>query len=1216
MVDSPPPMEWKTFLEEMSDRLRLTPEQREVFVARLADENIRASEAKIAVALNLSEAAVKKHMNAIYEEAGRVFSAIAEMKGRGKLKELRACLKQEWRNAPLPPQFWGEPNQGESIQEAPNQSVGSQSPPILGDIGGAKPLRSTPKSPLKPGAPFPRVRLPDNFVERPQALQAVKDKLLVESDQTLVVSAISGLGGLGKSVLATTIVLDLEVQARFPDGILWVTLGQKPDLQTLLGDWIRELDKSREAFSAKTLESASRYLDSLLAEREMLLVVDDVWNADHAEWFRVGGAGCRVLVTTREAQIEGAEYHELDLMTEDEAIDLVQQKLKQKWRPEQEAEVKAFAKVLGYLPLALDLAANQVRDGLSWAELRTEFEAERRSVALGTGRRSRALELLDSSEAWEHLEEEKQRKYSLQACFNLSLKRLTDEQLRQFAWLGVLPEDVSLNKQMAAVLWNVRSPVAQKILTLLRNRSFLTDGAATLEDEPTYRVHDLMHDMARSLIEEGILNAETQTVDDPAQNLAIAHRQFLERYRECAIDRRWDKLPNDRYIHRHLTWHMEQARCTDEVHALMAMSDERGRNAWFEACDRLGQPAIFVEDVARGWRLAEKLYEKEPTRAIVLQCRYALIQATLNSLVANLPVGMMAEFVKRSFWTVEQAWAYVEQMQDENTIAEAIQALAPYLSKPLFQLAVEKERAIQDNYRRALMLSNLAKVDATYLGEALEVAQTIQDDYYRAEILSNLAKVDMTYFGEALEAERTIQDDYYRAEVLSNLAKVDGADFTALLDTARTIQDDYYKVKVLSNLAKVDGADFTALLDTARTIQNKLKQAEVLSNLAKVDSSYFNIALKAARVIRDEDSRAKVLSDLAKIDGADFTALLDTARTIQDKSKRVIVLSSLRVSTRHFSEALEAARTIQNEHDRAKELSNLTKVDGADFTALLDAALTLQNKSIRAQVLSNLAELDSAKLIELLEVVKTIKDTYALSQAIVNMAHHSLQHETDVANALHIVRLNSNEIIYAFFLQSLALKDSRFVDETIEFASTLRSELDFALIIGELVCQYPHLLSQALNAASNLSIESERNLALDGLFNNLTPAMREELIQVVQSLENDKLRAEILSRIDQLVSVCQVAHPGIAIHEDLRKVKEIQGKTDSAEYLSELLPHLPLWILSLAYWQDYLHLLAYRKRENLMRDLAKLQLTIIHLGGEEALHGVIKVMQEVCLQWK
>jgi Effector-associated domain 4/NB-ARC domain len=163
---------------------------------------------------------------------------------------------------------------------------------------------------LKPGAPYPRLRLPENFVDRPDAIAAVKNLLLAENS-TVVVSAIAGLGGLGKSVLATALVLDPEVRSRFADGILWVTLGQNPDLQAMLGDWIGALDKSQESYSATTLESASRYLETLLIEKRVLLVVDDAWNASHVEHFRVGGAGCRILVTTREAQIGGAEYYPL-----------------------------------------------------------------------------------------------------------------------------------------------------------------------------------------------------------------------------------------------------------------------------------------------------------------------------------------------------------------------------------------------------------------------------------------------------------------------------------------------------------------------------------------------------------------------------------------------------------------------------------------------------------------------------------------------------------------------------------------------------------------------------------------------------------------------------------------------------------------------------------------------------------------------------------------
>ena len=965
---------------------------------------------------------------------------------------------------------------------------------------------SPPKSPLKAGAPFPRVRLPENFVERPDALNAVKAKLLAVDERTLVVSAIAGLGGLGKSVLAAALVQDLELQARFADGILWVTLGQSPDLQTLLGDWIRELDKSREAFSANTLESASRYLHSLLAERQMLLVVDDVWNAAHAEWFRVGGEGCRVLVTTREAQIEGVDTYSLALMSEAEAIALVRKKLGTKWRSAQEVEVKAFAKLLGYLPLALDLATNQVRDGLSWDELRSEFEAERRSVASGKGRRSRALNLLDSSEKWDDLDENAQRKYSLQACFNLSLKRLNHDQLQQFAWLGVLPEDVNLNSRMAEVLWDLKPLQAKKVLIMLRNRSFLTDGVATIAEDLTYRVHDLMHDMARSLIEEGILSSE------PVVPLELAHRQFLERYRERASNHRWDGLPNDGYIHRHLTWHLEQANWGDELHALMSMSDTKGRNAWFEACDRLGQPAIFVDDVARGWKIAERGYEGDRVGAIDLQCRYALITATLNSLVENLPIGMMAKFVKHGFWTVEQAWAYVEQMQDEKKISEAIQALAPYLSKSLFQVALLAARKLKDEYYGAWVLSALAKIDSAYFDVLLSAAREMKDEDSRARVLSVLAKINPAYFKEALEAARQVKDEGSRARVLKELAKIkiDSAYFDLLLEVARQIKDEYSRTSVLCALAKIDPVYFEEALRAVREIKDEFIRAYVLKELAKIDSAFFAEALVAARKIKVEFSRVDILEELAKIDSTFFEETLQAVREIKDESSWAMILSKLaKIDSVYFDVLLKAAREIKDEDWRVWVLSELAEINSAYSDEALEAAREIKDESSRAEVLS---ESDSADFEEALQAAREIEDEYSRAEA----------------------------------LSELAKIDSAFFKEALQAAREIEDEYSRAILLSRLAQQSPQ------NFLSNIY---EAILAI--------------------------------------------------VHKPTR-----------AKAISSYITRLPLATLPYSEWQTYLHILAHRKRADLMQDLVTLYPAILHLGGTAAVRGVIDTMRQVCSQLK
>ena len=77
----------------------------------------------------------------------------------------------------------------------------------------------------QPSVPRQMPPLPDHFVERSVQQQQVKADLLREGTKagTLVVSAIYGLGGIGKSVLAAKLAREPEVQTYFSDGILWAT---------------------------------------------------------------------------------------------------------------------------------------------------------------------------------------------------------------------------------------------------------------------------------------------------------------------------------------------------------------------------------------------------------------------------------------------------------------------------------------------------------------------------------------------------------------------------------------------------------------------------------------------------------------------------------------------------------------------------------------------------------------------------------------------------------------------------------------------------------------------------------------------------------------------------------------------------------------------------------------------------------------------------------
>ncbi len=80
---------------------------------------------------------------------------------------------------------------------------------------------------------------PPHFLPRPEELQKLKDIVLSETNQRVVDTGrmrrvgVQGMGGIGKTVLATALALDEEVRRAFRDGVFWLTFGQTPELAAL-----------------------------------------------------------------------------------------------------------------------------------------------------------------------------------------------------------------------------------------------------------------------------------------------------------------------------------------------------------------------------------------------------------------------------------------------------------------------------------------------------------------------------------------------------------------------------------------------------------------------------------------------------------------------------------------------------------------------------------------------------------------------------------------------------------------------------------------------------------------------------------------------------------------------------------------------------------------------------------------------------------------------
>lgn len=761
--------------------------------------------------------------------------------------------------------------------------------------------------------------LPGHFVERPQHQQAVLDLLLCQDPEmpgTLVVSAIYGLGGIGKSVLAAALGHNPALQARFPDGILWVTLGQNPDILPLLSGWVQALRDYH--FKPISIEVTTTHLRTLLYDKQVLLVVDDVWDAAHLEPFRVGRGQSRVLVTTRSAPITDAQRYDLDVMTLEEALTLLANQLGKSLSKSEQPEALAFAEQVGYLPLALELGAAQIQDGKSWADLLQTFQQE--VVRLG------ALDLLSATEL---AEESTRRKYSLIACFNLSLRQLSPKQLRQFAWLGVLPDDVGISRAMTSVLWQVTEPQAGKVLRGLRSKALLLNDV-TRSDRRMYRMHDLLHDAAMRLLVAPVEPLDEAELPGLGLELAAAHRQFLEWYRrqKTRHGEQWHTLADDGYIHAHLTWHMVQGQWADAVHALLQETTEEGRNGWFEACDALGQPAIFVSDVGQGWELAEGLGDERFGEALVLLWRYALIRATLNSLANNIPPELIGALVAKGGWSPAQGLAYVKLMQEPEKQAKGIKCLIPYLPKTLLYEALEVTRKLQtraqnsisafvsltmEGIKRFIVPSDFLKkiLYRTYLPsiflrctleanselrskaehsasafsalapyfpkvwpEVVEIIQSVENDLIRGNIICLLApELPEEYWPETFRAIHQIKKASIRIDIfftlVTYLPKISVKTWSNLLEIAQYIQ-----LQLGMSYETESSSILTASCCRKIQLQHKQRKVESItsSELTEVrclpqDESIYSYALNTLAHNSSRDIGTKILTAARKIHG-------------------------------------------------------------------------------------------------------------------------------------------------------------------------------------------------------------------------------------------------------------------------------------------------------------------------------------------------------------
>ncbi|MDZ7990589.1 MAG: NB-ARC domain-containing protein [Nostoc sp. EfeVER01] len=309
------------------------------------------------------------------------------------------------------------------------------------------------------------------FVGRAETLVSLHERL--QHSSQVVIAAIEGMGGVGKTELATQYALIHLLLNTYPGGICWLRARDEDIGLQILQFAIAKLGlKPPEDWD---LPQQVDFCWSRWHAGDVLVVLDDVNDyAKVEDYLPPQSPRFKVLITTR-LQLDFPQSFTLDVLSESAALELLQEWVGREKVAQELEDAKEICQRLGYLPLALNLVGRYVKKRkISLAEMLRRLEEKKlahESLARDEKDRTWTLNV----------------KRGVAAAFELSWEELSNDAKE----LGVLLSLFAL----APIPWSlVESVEARKNIEQLEGSRVELEDLHLLQGEDSYQLHQLIRE--------------------------------------------------------------------------------------------------------------------------------------------------------------------------------------------------------------------------------------------------------------------------------------------------------------------------------------------------------------------------------------------------------------------------------------------------------------------------------------------------------------------------------------------------------------------------------------------------------------------------------------------------------------------------------------------------------------------------------------------------